>query len=90
MYMAFQVMMGALGLFVVWTLIKAAQSGLISSKQVEFSLNESPFAFSMAFAVHTVIAIFCFWVAFGYEPGEFFDMLGLPHGWQEAVTGRAV
>src|SRR5690606_4791805 len=81
MYMAFQTMMGGLGLCILWSLIGAAQSGVITSKHVDFWLAERPFAFSAAFAVHMIIGGFCLWVAAGCNPGELFDLLGLPHRW---------
>lgn len=77
MYPIVQVIFGGLAVFVVWTLFRAGRSGFIFSKGIEFTLYEQPIVFSLVFSVHLIIAALCIWIAAGYDPGEFFQALGI-------------
>jgi hypothetical protein len=65
-----RVIMGGLGLFVAWTLLRAWRSGVIYSRGYSFDLNDRPIVFTLGFIVHIGIAVMCAAFAAGYSPNE--------------------
>ncbi len=65
-----RVIMGGLGVFVAWTLLRAWRSGVIYSRGYRFDINDRPVIFALGFVVHVGIAVMCAAFAAGYNPGE--------------------
>ena len=62
-----RVIMGGLGLFVAWTLLRAWRSGVIYSRGYSFDINDRPVVFALGFVVHVVM---CAAFETGYSPDE--------------------
>ena len=62
-----RIILGALALFIFWTLVRAFRRGVIYSDGYGFSLDENPMMFTLAVIVHTLGALFFAYLAAGYE-----------------------
>lgn len=71
--------MGALALFLVWTLIRAWRSGTIYDGMWTFNADDDPIMYALEFGVRIFLVAMCVAGADGYTPAQFFDMVGL--GW---------
>jgi|NGEPerStandDraft_6_1074524.scaffolds.fasta_scaffold712239_1 hypothetical protein len=65
-----RVIMGDLGVFVAWTLLRAWRSGVIYSRGYSFDVNDRPVVFALGFVVHVGIVVMCAAFAAGYSPDE--------------------
>jgi hypothetical protein len=69
--------MGALGLYVVWTLVSAWRAGKIRDEIWTFDADDNPFMYALAFASHIGLVVICAGCAAGYTPSQMFEFLGL-------------
>ena len=65
-----RVIMGGLGVFVAWTLLRAWRSGVIYSRGYSFAINARPVVFALGLVVHVGIVVMCAAFAAGYSPDE--------------------
>jgi len=69
--------MAAIGLYVVWTLVRAWKTGKIRDSIYTFDIDDNPIMYPAAFASHILIVAICFAGLAGYSPAQFLDMVGL-------------
>jgi hypothetical protein len=69
--------MGALALFVAWTLVRAMTSGTVFSQGRAYSFDDSPMMATALVATHGVLVVYCLWLAAGYDTASFLHLLGL-------------
>ena len=67
MHPAGRIILGALAVFILWTLVRAFRSGVVYSRGYSFSLDESPMLFTIAIIVHALGALFFAYLSAGYE-----------------------
>lgn len=79
-----RIVFGCLAVFVIWTIIRAVHSGSVFSRGIEFKIDDRPFVYSLALAVHVLIAAFLIWSAAGNDPGVFLTKLGISNTWSSA------
>jgi hypothetical protein len=72
-----RIVLGALAVFILWTLVRAFRSGVIYSRGYAFSLDESPMLFTIGVIVHALCAVFLVYLAAGYQMAGFARWLGL-------------
>jgi hypothetical protein len=65
-----RIMMGGLGLFVAWTLVRAWRSGVIYSRGFSFNVNNRPVLYTLGFVIHIGIVVICAAFAAGFSPNE--------------------
>jgi hypothetical protein len=67
MHPAGRIILGALAVFILWTLVRAFRRGVIYSDGYGFSLDESPMLFTITIIVHALGALFFAYLSAGYE-----------------------
>ena len=65
-----RLVMGGLAVFVVWTLVRAARTGVIYSEYRGFDINEQPTLYALAYVVHLAIVVAALGMAAGYTLDE--------------------
>ena len=73
-----RVVLGALAVFMVWTLVRALRGGTIFSQGSAFDINDQPMLFSLTAAVHVAGAAFFAWLAAGGDIAGFWRLVA-PH-----------
>jgi hypothetical protein len=68
---------GALGLFMVWTLVRAWRNGVIVDNIWRFDADANPIMYSLEFASRIGQIVICAGCAAGYTTHQMFDFLGL-------------
>jgi hypothetical protein len=72
-----RLIMGALGLFMVWTLVRAWRSGIIVDNVWRFDADDNPVMYALEFASRIGLIVICAGCAAGYTPSQMFDVLGI-------------
>ena len=62
-----RIVLGALAVFILWTVVRAFRRGVVFSDGYGFSLDESPMLFTLAIIVHALGALYFTYLAAGYE-----------------------
>lgn len=72
-----RVILGCMGLFVVWTMVRAYRSGQIFSRGTGFTIDDQPVLFTLTMFAHLLIVFFFGWLAAGYDTASFLQLFGL-------------
>jgi len=71
MHPAGRFILGALAVFILWTLVRAFRRGVIQSRGYSFTLDDSPMLFTLCVMVHASGALYFAYLAAGYPPAGF-------------------
>jgi hypothetical protein len=69
------VIIGGLGIFVAWTVLRAWRSGVLFSQGVGYDVNENPALYGFGILCHLGIVVFCAALAAGYLPSELWQFV---------------
>jgi hypothetical protein len=72
-----RLIMGALGLYMVWTLASAWRGGVIRDNVWRFNVDENPIMYALEFASRIGLVVICAGCTVGYTPSQMFDFVGL-------------
>jgi fatty acid desaturase len=74
-----RVILACLALFIIWTLVRAARSGIVYSRGVSFNAEQSPMLFALVVLCHAGGVVFFLALAAGFTLTEIkhFVLLGL-------------
>jgi hypothetical protein len=73
-----RIVVGALALFILWTLLRALRSGTIFSRGTAYDTNEQPMMFAVVAASHFIAILFFGWLAAGGDIAGFWRLVA-PH-----------
>jgi hypothetical protein len=74
-----RIILGALAVFLLWSLIRAFRRGVIKSTSgYSFTLDDSPMLFTLVAIVHAGGALFFAYIAAGHDAAGFTRWLGWP------------
>jgi hypothetical protein len=72
-----RIILGALAVFLLWSLIRAFRRGVINSTSgYSFTLDDSPVLFTLVAIVHAGGVVFFGCIAAGYDAAEFTHWFG--------------
>jgi hypothetical protein len=72
-----RLIMGALGLYMVWTLVSAWRGGRIADGVWRFNVDDNPIAYALEFGTRIGLIVICAGCVVGYTPAQMFDFVGL-------------
>jgi hypothetical protein len=70
-----RLVLGALAVFVAWTMVRAWRSGVIFSEGRGYDIDENPTIYSLGLAVHGGIVIYCAALAAGFTNADIWQCL---------------
>jgi hypothetical protein len=73
-----RIVVGALALFILWTLVRALRSRTIFSRGTAYDTNEQPMMFAFVAASHLIAILFFGWLAAGGDIAGFWRLVA-PH-----------
>ncbi len=72
-----RILLGALAVFILWSLVRAFRNGIINSTTGHsFTLDDSPMLFTLTAIVHAGIGLYFAYLAAGYQAAGFAPWLG--------------